>query len=181
MSDTVRPDSQATISRLKKRGYNVYMITADTQHSAFKVSDKVEIPRECVIHDLPVNVKPDAIRFLALHDRWPTQKEVTMLSHGWKADGWEQKQQKVLFVCDGINDISCLPACGVSVAVGSGEQILKNSADIVLMSNHLSDMLQMFHFAETVRKFMIAVFIVTILYSTILLILTSGILVPVPL
>ncbi|EFO63383.1 Copper-transporting P-type ATPase [Giardia lamblia P15] len=180
VSDTVRPDSQATISRLKKRGYNVYMITADTQHSAFKVSDKVEIPRECVIHDLPVNVKPDAIRFLALHDRWPTQKEIAMLSHGWKADGWEQKQQKVLFVCDGINDISCLPACGVSVAVGSGEQILKNSADIVLMSNHLSDMLQMFHFAETVRKFMIAVFIVTILYSTILLILTSGILVPVP-
>lgn len=180
VSDTVRPDSQATISRLKKRGYNVYMITADTQHSAFKVSDKVEIPRECVVHDLPVNVKPDAIRFLALHDRWPTQKEVAMLSHGWKADGWEQKQQKVLFVCDGINDISCLPACGVSVAVGSGEQILKNSADIVLMSNHLSDMLQMFHFAETVRKFMIAVFIVTILYSTILLILTSGILVPVP-
>lgn len=180
VSDTVRPDSQATISRLKKRGYNVYMITADTQHSAFKVSDKVEIPRDCVIHDLPVNVKPDAIRFLALHDRWPTQKEVAMLSHGWKADGWEQKQQKVLFVCDGINDISCLPACGVSVAVGSGEQILKNSADIVLMSNHLSDMLQMFHFAETVRKFMIAVFIVTILYSTILLILTSGILVPVP-
>lgn len=180
VSDTVRPDSQATISRLKKRGYNVYMITADTHHSAFKVSDKVEIPRECVIHDLPVNVKPDAIRFLALHDRWPTQKEISTLSRGWKADGWEQKQQKVLFVCDGINDISCLPACGVSVAVGSGEQILKNSADIVLMSNHLSDMLQMFRFAKTIRKFMIAVFIVTILYSTILLILTSGVLVPVP-
>lgn len=180
VSDTVRPDSQTTISRLKKKGYNVYMITADTQHSAFKVSDKVEIPRECVIYDLPVNVKPDAIRFLALHDRWPTQKEIAMLSRGWKADGWEQKQQRVLFVCDGINDISCLPACGVSVAVGSGEQILKNSADIVLMSNHLSDMIQMFHFARTVRKFMIAVFIVTILYSTILLILTSGVLVPVP-
>ncbi|TNJ30675.1 Copper-transporting P-type ATPase [Giardia muris] len=174
LADTLQVDAKETIAALKQQGYGVYMITADVRTSAWTVSDRVGIPRANVFADATIDLKPDAIRYLKQHGTWPTAAQLDQ-----RPIISEKSHYGTIFICDGMNDLSCLPACDISVAVGSAEQLLKDSTDAVLLSKRLKDIQLLLRFAGTVRKFMRAVFYISIVSTVILLIFCSGVLVSV--
>lgn len=112
-ADTVKEDSRAAISALKRLGIAVYMITGDNQKTAEKIASEVGTDG-----------------FFA--ETLPTQKAEIVRS--LKQDG-----KRVAMVGDGINDAPSLTAADVGIAIGAGTDVALDSADVVLMKSTLSD------------------------------------------
>ena len=72
---------------------------------------------------------------------------------GKKLRGLILVNNKVAMIGDGINDVPALASSDLGIAVGSGTQIAKANADIVLMGDQLSGLPYAFNLAKkTIRK-----------------------------
>ncbi|MEH1844724.1 MAG: heavy metal translocating P-type ATPase [Nostoc sp.] len=113
ISDEVRAQAAATITRLKKLGIEqIVMLTGDNQETADSVAKAVGIDR--VYAQLLPEDKLDVIRRL------------------------QQQYQTVAMVGDGINDAPALAQASVAIAMGvSGSDVALETADIVLMADRL--------------------------------------------
>ncbi|MFP2872883.1 heavy metal translocating P-type ATPase [Acetobacter tropicalis] len=115
LSDTLRPDAVSTIQALKKAGISVIMLTGDNERTARVVAQQVGID-DYIAGILPAN-KADTVK-------------------KYRATG-----QCVGMVGDGINDAPALAAADVSFAIGAGADIARDTADIILMKNDLTSVL----------------------------------------
>lgn len=112
ISDTIREGMKSTIKNLFQAGFEIFMLTGDTK----KVAEKVAI-------DLGIN------NFQA------------KMSPMEKADFIKNLQtlqkRTVIAVGDGVNDAPALAQADVGIAVGSGIDISKETASIVLLSDDI--------------------------------------------
>lgn len=111
ISDTVRPDAAQTISFLHESGHKTVMLTGDSPAAAQAVQQQLSIG-ECHASLLPQD---------------KLQKVVELRQNG-----------TVLFVGDGINDAPVLAGADAGIAMGMGSDAAIEAADIVLLSNRLS-------------------------------------------
>lgn len=112
VSDVIREDSKAAISRLKDIGLKVSMITGDNEATARAIAKEVGV---------------DSYNAGVL----PEMKESIVES--FKNAG------AVMMVGDGINDAVALTSADIGVAIGAGTDVAIDSADVVLMKNSLND------------------------------------------
>jgi Cd2+/Zn2+-exporting ATPase/Cu+-exporting ATPase len=117
--DACRPEGRGAIDALRHMGIRTVLLTGDARPVADAVAREVQI--DAVEADLLPNDKVEAVRRL--------------LKAG----------DLVAMVGDGINDAPALANATVGVAMGSGTDVTRESADIVLLGNDLS------RFVETVR------------------------------
>lgn len=111
ISDPVRADSAAAVSRLKGLGLKVIMLTGDNRATADSVGNQVGVD-EVIAEVLPQD----------------KQDKVAALQGGG---------QVVAMVGDGINDAPALARADVGIAMGSGTDVAIESADIALMRHSL--------------------------------------------
>lgn len=111
VSDPLRDDSKAAISRLHELGLKIIMLTGDSQATANKVAEQVGID------DIIAEVLPQ--------DKASTIQSLIA------------KGEKVGMVGDGINDAPALSTAHVGFALGRGTDIAIESADVTLMRNSL--------------------------------------------
>ena len=112
IQDAPKETSKEAIATLKSRGLRTVMLTGDNQRVAEAIAQEVGIDE--VIADVLPSDKADHVKAL-------------------------QKQGKVAFVGDGINDAPALTMADVGIAMGSGTDIAIESGGIVLMKNDLRD------------------------------------------
>lgn len=115
LSDRLRGDSAAAVKALQKSGINVVMLTGDNARAAARVAEQVGIT------DFKAGVLP--------------------ADKASAVEAFRAKGQKVGMVGDGINDAPALAAADVGFAIGAGSAIALETADIVLMNNDLSSVL----------------------------------------
>lgn len=125
VADTLKDDSKSTVKKLKKHGYNVYMLTGDNELTAKRIAKNIGID------NVYAKVLPDE-----------------------KAEIIKKLKQKgkVVMVGDGINDAPALAVADVSMAIGKGTDIAINSADIVLMNSNLTDVYNALFLSKKVLK-----------------------------
>ncbi|MCU7965204.1 cadmium-translocating P-type ATPase [Shewanella sp. SW32] len=111
IQDNIRQDSKATIEILKQQGCRISIASGDSSGHVHQLAKELGI--EYVHSGLTPAGK------LAL---------VTKL----------QQHTRVAMFGDGINDAPVLAGADLSVAMGSGSAIAKNSADLILLGDHLS-------------------------------------------
>ncbi|MGI2025307.1 heavy metal translocating P-type ATPase [Shewanella glacialipiscicola] len=111
IKDNIRQDSKATVEMLKQQGCSISIASGDNSGHVHKLA------KELGIEDVHSGLTPAGK--LAL---------VTQL----------QKHTRVAMFGDGINDAPVLAGADLSVAMGSGSAIAKNSADLILLGDHLS-------------------------------------------
>jgi Cu+-exporting ATPase len=113
--DKIKQGSILAISRMKKRGLEVVMLTGDTAQSAG--SWKEELGLNTIYSEVE-----------------PAQKEQIVIDY-------QNKGKIVAMIGDGINDSIALVRSNVGIAIGAGSDIAIESADIVLIKNDLQDAL----------------------------------------
>ena len=115
VADEVKETSAEAIAALHKLGVDVRMLTGDNRVTAEAIARRVGLSSEQVIADV-----------------LPADKERHVR-------GLQDAGSKVAMVGDGINDSPALARADVGLAIGTGADIAKEGADVVLMRSDLMD------------------------------------------
>ncbi len=125
VADTVREDSAEAIADMKAMGLRVVMLTGDNSRTAEAIGRAAGVDE--VIAELLPDGKEAAIRALS-------EKNTTVM------------------VGDGINDAPALTRADVGMAIGGGTDIAIESADVVLMRDSLSDVVDAIRLGRSVLR-----------------------------
>lgn len=115
VADEVKPTSAAAIAELDRLGIRAVMLTGDNRATAEAVARRVGLPADAVIADVMPEDKERHVREL------------------------QERGGRVAMVGDGINDSPALARADVGLAIGTGADVAKEGADVVLMHSDLMD------------------------------------------
>lgn len=115
VADEVKETSAEAIAALRSLGVDVRMLTGDNRVTAEAIARRVGLTSERVIADVLPADKERHVREL------------------------QDAGGKVAMVGDGINDSPALARADVGLAIGTGADIAKEGADVVLMRSDLMD------------------------------------------
>jgi Cu2+-exporting ATPase len=127
-ADPLRPESADLIRSLQASGREIHLLTGDNPQRAKIVAEELGIP--------PAKVHAQA---------FPEQKAAIV--RDLKLAG-----KTVAFVGDGLNDSVALAYADVSVSFAKGSDIAREIADVVLMNNDLTTLLEALDISKETKK-----------------------------
>jgi Cu2+-exporting ATPase len=129
VADALRPDAAATVAALTERGMTVHLLTGDRTAVAQAIAHTVGIPSDRVTAEVLPADKHRAIAEL------------------------QTQGHRVALVGDGINDAPALAQADVGISLSSGTDIATEAADVVLMRDRLTGILESLRLGQkTVAK-----------------------------
>ena len=137
----LRPEAKAAVAAMRQMGLKTVLLSGDAQGVAASVG-----------RDLGVDE--------AVGELLPEQKAkwVTEL---------RRKNRKVAMVGDGINDAPALVAANVGIAMGSGTDVARESADVILIGSDLSKLVETLKVARRCRSIITQNFVGTLTVDSI--------------
>jgi P-type Cu2+ transporter len=126
LDDTPDPDARSTVEQLRRRGLHVMLLTGDLEQAAQRLAGAVGIT------DVQAGLSPEA-------------KQVVVDRH-------RQRSEAVAMVGDGLNDGPVLAAADVGIAVGSGTDLARETAALVLPAGGLWLLPFVIDVARSVRR-----------------------------
>jgi Cd2+/Zn2+-exporting ATPase/Cu+-exporting ATPase len=121
----VRPEAAAAIAEIRRMGMRTILLTGDATSIAQEVGSRLGVDE--VLAQLLPEQKLDKVRELQ-----GTGKRVAMVG-------------------DGINDAPALAQADVGIAMGSGTDVARESADVVLLGNDLLKLVEALRIARRCR------------------------------
>lgn len=115
LGDTLRPEARQVIQTLQQAGLHVSLLSGDGPQAVQNVADELGI-NHALSRQTPEN----------------KQHELSRL---------QQQGEVVLMVGDGVNDAPVLAQAHVSMAMGGGTELARAQADLVLLSDQLSGLI----------------------------------------
>jgi Cu2+-exporting ATPase len=152
VADVIRSESKRAVEKLHEMGIEVAMLTGDSKAVAKAVSDEIGIDQY----------------FAEVLPEHKDQKVAELQAQG----------KLVAMVGDGVNDAPALTRADVGIAIGSGTDVAVESADIILVKNNPSDVVNIFTLSNASYKKMKENLIWATGYNVIALPLAAGILAP---
>ncbi|MDQ3021126.1 MAG: cadmium-translocating P-type ATPase [Bacteroidota bacterium] len=116
MEDKIKEDALKVIKQLKSKKLKIFMISGDNENTAKKVA------KELGIKNYSFKTLPDE-----------KEKIISRL---------QAEMNNVAMVGDGINDAPSLAKANVGIAIGTGQDIAMDSADVILVKDDLNNILR---------------------------------------
>lgn len=137
LEETLRPDAAETLAYMREEEVDLKLISGDAAATVTAVAFAVGVPRDAGVvegPDLPED--PDELAKVAQANTIfcrikPEQKKA--LVGALVAAG-----RYVAMIGDGVNDVPALKRARMAVAMGSGAQVTKGVADVVLLKDQFS-------------------------------------------
>lgn len=155
VSDTLRPDAQATVNRLRQMGLRVMLLSGDRLEAASAIGKQLGLDSADVMAGVPPSKKAAAIQELQA-----------------------KSASVVAMVGDGINDAPALSQADVGIALYSGTDVAMETAAIVLMRDRLSDVVESIHLSRATFNKIRQNLFWAFAYNTIGIPLAAGVLLP---
>jgi len=153
INDEIKPEAKELIDYLNKKNYRSVMLTGDNEDVAKSVAKKVGIK------DYKAKILP--------HEKYLELESIM-----------KESDSKVCYIGDGINDTPSLRRADVGIAMGAvGSDSAKECADVVIMNDDLSKIIDAIEISKYTRKIVfenIIFALATKLFA--LLVITTGIL-----
>lgn len=133
ISDKIKDETPQTIKELSEKHISTYMLTGDNATIGNAVGEKVGI------------IKNNIFSGLLPQDKVEKMEEI---KHKYK--------NNVVFVGDGVNDAPVLSLSDIGIAMGgTGSDVAVESADVVIMKDRLTKILELLKIAKINRKVVI--------------------------
>lgn len=163
-NDKIKTDANEAISSLKDMGVSAWMVSGDKKQRAQEVADEVGIDKDNVVCEVLPTEKGEVVDRIR-------EKLATANS--------EDNDNLIAFVGDGINDAPALAKADVGIAMGNGTDIAIDAGSIVLMHNHVSDVVLAINLSKaTLRKIKQNLFWALIYNCIMIPLATFGVLAP---
>ncbi|HEY1678603.1 MAG TPA: cation-translocating P-type ATPase [Candidatus Sulfotelmatobacter sp.] len=141
VSDVLRPEARNAVVAMREMGLKVVLLSGDSQAATLSVG-----------RDLGVD---EAVGELLPEQKARWVKELR--SHG----------HHVAMVGDGINDAPALVEANVGIAMGSGTDVARESADVILIGSDLSKLVETLRVARRCRGIIMQNFVGTLIVDSI--------------
>ena len=115
LEDTIKDDAKSVIKALKELNIEAILLTGDNKITASKIAKELNINR-VYSQTLP-------------SEKYEIIKEL-------------QKEHKVMFIGDGINDAPSIKQANIGITLNSGADISKDAGDIILVNNKLQSIIK---------------------------------------
>ncbi len=152
IADPIKPMAKSTMQRLKKLGYDLFILSGDSKVSTGLVAKEVGIDR--VIAEVAPKDKADEVKRL------------------------QQDGKVVAMVGDGMNDAAALAQADVGFSIGTGTDVAVEASDLTLIRGDLSTVVTAIELSRrTVRAIRSNLFFAFV-YNTVGIPLAAGVLYP---
>jgi heavy metal translocating P-type ATPase len=141
IADVLRPEAKNAVAAMRQMGLKTVLLSGDSQAVTSSVG-----------RDLGVDE--------AVGELLPEQKAK------WVSD-LRGKGRKVAMVGDGINDAPALVEANVGIAMGSGTDLARESADVILIGSDLSKLVESLRLARRCRGIIMQNFVGTLVVDSI--------------
>ena len=141
IADTLRPEAKDAIQSLKSMRLRTVLLTGDAESVAEDVGRRLGVDE--IVGDL---LPEDKLQYV---------KQLTERGH------------KAAMVGDGVNDAPALMQASVGVAMGSGTDVARESADVVLIGSDLSKLVETLQIARRCRRTIMQNFVGTLVVDSI--------------
>ncbi len=160
--DAVRPQAKRAVAQLHGAGIRLVMITGDHEKTAKAVAQQCGILQNAsplaVLDGTELHKMDDD----ALRSRLPHLRVICRALPSDKSRLVKVAQQAHLVVGmtgDGLNDAPALKSADVGFAMGSGSDVAKEAADIVILDNNIASIVRAVWYGRTIfqsiRKFIL--------------------------
>lgn len=122
LADPIKPEARETVQRLREAGLDVVMLTGDNTRTARAIAEQAGIT------DYRAEVLPQ--------DKAAAVRDL------------QRQGYRVAMVGDGINDAPALMQADVGMAIGAGTDIAIESADVVLIGERLTAVVDAYHIGK---------------------------------
>jgi magnesium-transporting ATPase (P-type) len=137
LEETLRPDAAETIAIMREQEVDLKLISGDARATVTAVAYAVGVPRDAGVvegPDLPED--PSQLAEVALANTIfcrikPEQKKALVAALVGAG-------RYVAMIGDGVNDVPALKQARMAVAMGSGTQVTKGVADVVLLKDQFA-------------------------------------------
>jgi heavy metal translocating P-type ATPase len=141
VADTLRPEATKAIQGLKSMGLRTVLLTGDSKAVAEDIGRKLDVD-EIAAELLPEDKLAFVGRLIAA-------------------------RQNVVMVGDGVNDAPALTKATVGIAMGAGTDVARESANVVLIGNDLSKLVETLSIARRCRRTIMQNFVGTLVVDSI--------------
>jgi Cu2+-exporting ATPase len=152
LADVIRPESQEVVNRLHAMGFEVAMLTGDSEAVARAVADELGIDH--------------------------TFAEVLPEHKDRKVQQLQDEGKRVAMVGDGVNDAPALTRADVGIAIGSGTDVAVESAGIILVKSNPLDVVNVVELSRASYRKMLQNLWWAAGYNIVALPLAAGVLTP---
>ena len=152
VADPIKPTSAEAVSRLKRLGLDVVLLTGDDRRTAEAVGRAVGIER--VLAEVLPEGKLEEIRRI------------------------QEQGRAVALVGDGLNDAPALAQADIGIAMGSGVDVAVEAADIVLMRSDLLGVVDAIHLSRRTMRIIRQNLFWAFVYNVIGIPIAAGVLYP---
>lgn len=144
--DPVRKDSKKSIEECKKAGINVIMITGDHPLTAFSIAKDLnlcnsydEVATGEDVNNVLLKGKEEFDKFVKCKKVF---SRVTPLDKLEIVESLKRSGEFVAVTGDGVNDAPALKSANIGIAMGSGTDVAKETADMLILDDRFSSIVE---------------------------------------
>ena len=141
IADVLRPEAKNAVAAMRQMGLKTVLLSGDTRAATSSVGDDLGVDQ-------------------AIGELLPDQKAK------WVSE-LRGKGRKVAMVGDGINDAPALVEANVGIAMGSGTDVARESADVILIGSDLSKLVETLRVARRCRGIIMQNFVGTLVVDSV--------------